>query len=120
MSKVAVLLVRSITGALLRRRIDAVDSEPYWLSPEQYEERDGGVQVIPGRTGDMIEYAKRNQLHPLGIVMVNEVGEYVEYFNPGLILISPRDLDFAEKLFRAHAHHWFCYVPWLASQQPES
>src|SRR5580704_8980547 len=102
MNTVAVLLVRSITTALLRRRIDAVDSEPYWLSPEQYEERDGDVQLIPARTGDMIDYAKRNQLHPLGIVVVNEVGEYVECFNPGLILISPNDRDFAEKLFKAH------------------
>jgi hypothetical protein len=120
MDKVAVLLVRSITRALLRRRIDAVDSEPYWLGSEQYEERDGGVQLIPARAGDMIDYAKRNQLHPLGIVVVNEAGEYSEYFNPGLILISPIDREFAEKLFQFHTHYWFCYIPWLASKQPES
>src|SRR5580700_1529827 len=104
MNKVAILLVRNINRALLRRRVDVVDSEPFWLRPEQYEERDGDVLLLRARAGDMFTYAKCNQLHPLGIVVVNEVGEYVEYFNQGLILISPLDRDFAEKLFRAHAH----------------
>jgi hypothetical protein len=56
---------------------------------------------------DMMAYAKHNQLRPLGIVVVNENGEYFDFFNDDAI-ISPIDREFVERLFRAHAHFWFC------------
>ena len=117
--RVAVLLIRELSKALLRRRIQDVDSEPYWLSPEQCIERDCGVQLLPDKAGDLVEYSQRNHLRPLGVGVVAENGEYFDYFNEEAIL-SPRDRKFAKQLFQAHAHFWFCEIPWLASQQPES
>jgi hypothetical protein len=114
--RVAVLLVRHLSKALLRRRIQDVDSEPYWLGPDQYIERDGGVQLLPDKAGDMIGYAERNHLRPLGVFIVVEHGEYFDYFNCDAI-ISPLDREFAEKLFRAHAHFWFCEFPWLVANK---
>jgi hypothetical protein len=118
--RVAILLVRHLSKALRRRRIEAVDSEPFWLTPEQYEERDGGIQLLPEMAGDMIAYSQRNHLRPLGVVVVNEDGEYFDFFNDEAI-ISPIDREFAEKLFRAHAHFWFCEIPWLiANKRPDA
>jgi hypothetical protein len=117
--RVAVLLIRELSKALLRRRIQDVDSEPFWLDPDQYIECDGGVQLVPTKAEDLITYAKSNHLRALGVVVVAENGEYFDYFNEEAIL-SPRDRKFAKQLFQAHAHFWFCEIPWLASQQPES
>jgi hypothetical protein len=117
--RVAVLLVRDLPKAMLQRSIAAADTEPYWLSPEQYKERDGGVEFLPAMAGDMLAYAKRNHLRPLGIVVVKESGEYSDFFNDELI-ISPIDRDFLKELFQIHAHFWFCYVPWLAANQKEA
>ena len=120
MSKqVAILLIRCLSIVLLRRRIQDVDSEPYWLSSDQYIERDGGVVLLPDKTGDMIAYAKHNKLRPLGIVVVHENGQYFEFFNDDAIL-SPLDREFARNLFQAHAHFWFCEFPWLMRGQTDA
>lgn len=120
MSKqVAILLIRDLSKALLRRRIQDVESEPYFLTPGQYFEHDGGVQLLPDKGGDLVEYSKRNHLRPLGVIVVAENGRYFDYFNHDAIL-SPVDREFAETLFRAHAHFWFCEVPWLIRGQKEN
>jgi hypothetical protein len=119
MKKVAVLLIRDLSKALLRRRIQDVESEPYWLGPDQYFERDGGVQLLPDKADDMIDYSQRNHLRPLGTVIIEEDGFFVGYFNESAF-IAPRDRKFAEKMFRAHAHFWFCEVPGLIRGQKEN
>lgn len=112
--RVAVLLIRHLSKTLLRRRIQDVDSEPYWLGPDQYFERDGGVQLLPDKAADMIGYAESNHLRPLGVVIVNEDGQYFDYFNEDAFVPSC-DREFARKLFQAHAHFWFCEVPRLTA-----
>jgi hypothetical protein len=120
MSKqVAILLIRDLSKALLRRRIQDVESEPYWLSPGQYFEHDGGVQLFPDKAGDLVEYSKRNHLRPLGVIVVAESGRYFDYFNADAVL-APSDRKFAKMMFRAHAHFWFCEVPSLMRGQIES
>ena len=118
--RVAILLIRHLSKALLRRRIQDVDSEPYWLGPGQYIERDGGVELFPAEADDMMAYAKHNHLRPLGVVVVNENGEYFDFFNDDAV-ISPIDREFAEKLFRAHAQFWFYEISWMvADKQPDA
>jgi hypothetical protein len=39
---------------LMWRRIEAADTEPYWLTSDQYHEHDGGFQLLPAMAGDMI------------------------------------------------------------------
>jgi hypothetical protein len=120
MSKqVAILLIRDLSKALLRRRIQDVESEPYWLSPGQYFEHDGGVQLLPDKAGDLVEYSKRNHLRPLGVIVVAENGWYFDYFNDDAVITSS-DRKFAKKMFRAHAHFWFCEVPCLIRGQKEN
>ena len=46
--QVAVLLVRHLFEALRQRRIEVSDSEPHWLTPWQYRERGGGIELVPG------------------------------------------------------------------------
>jgi hypothetical protein len=116
--RVAILLVGNLCEALQQRSIETADSEPYWLRPEQYSERDGGVELLPAMADDLIDYAKRNDLHPLGIVIMNERGDYFDYINDDPIPLTDR--EFAKRLFQVHAHFWFCYVPWLANKQPEA
>ena len=120
MSKqVAILLIRDLSKALLRRRIQDIESEPYLLSPGQYFEHDGGVQLLPDKAGDMIDYAKCNHLRPIGVIVVNDDGRYLDFFNEDAF-IAPSDRKFAKKMFRAHAHFWFCEVPWLIRGQKEN
>ena len=113
--KVAVLLVRHLCKAMLRRSIGAAETEPYWLTSEQYQQRDGGIELLPAMAGDMVAYAARNHLRPLGVVVVNDDGQYFDYFNEDLI-ISPIDREFVRRLFESHAHFWFCEIPWLRSR----
>jgi hypothetical protein len=86
--KVAVLLIRDLSKALLRRRIQDVESEPYWLSPGQYFEHNGGVQLLPDKAGDMINYAECNHLRPIGVVVVNDDGRYIDFFNEDAFIAS--------------------------------
>ena len=117
--QVAILLVRELSKVLLRRRIQDVQSEPYFLAPEQYCECDGGVQLSPEGANDMIDYSRRNHLRPLGVVVLREDGHFVGYFNQDAVL-SPLDRQFAKKLFHAHVHFWFREIPWLVSGQAEN
>jgi hypothetical protein len=120
MSKqVAILLVRELSKVLLRRRIQDVQSEPYFLLSEQYLECDSGVQLLADRAGDMIEYAKYNKLRPLGVVIVNDDGRYLGFFNEDAF-IAPSDRKFAEKVFNTHVHFWFCEFPRLMRGQAEN
>jgi hypothetical protein len=115
MKRVAVLLIRNLSEALRQRSIEAAGSEPYWLRPGQYQEHDGGVAVIPAMASDLIAYATSNHLRLLGLVIVNEDGDYHEYFNQEPL--SPADREFALRLFQAHAHFWFCEVPAMTDDQ---
>src|SRR5258706_15987854 len=95
--RVAVLLVRNFSEALRERRIQAADSEPYWLTPEQYAERDGGVQLFPLRGNNLMDYARKNSLRLLGIIILAENGDYSDFMNDEGIALQ--DQDFARKLF---------------------
>jgi len=111
MKRVAILLVAHLAEALRQRDVQAAQSEPYWLTPDQYCQHDGGVEVIPAMVGDLIDYASGNNLRPLGVVIVGEDTGYCEY--PNERPIAPADRAFALELFRLHAHFWFCDLPWL-------
>jgi hypothetical protein len=116
--QVAVLLVRHLFEALRQRRIEVADSEPHWLTPWQYRERGGGIELLPGNAGSLMGYAREQSFLPLGVVTVDEDGEYWEYFNDDPF--SAQDREFALKLFLAHTHFWFCVVPGLASRHADS
>ena len=116
--RVAVLLVKNLTEALRLRQVEAADSEPYWLGPGQFRERGAGVELLPAMAGDLMAYARQNELHPLGIVVLHENGGYSDYINEDAI--EPLDRQFATKLFQAHAHFWFCVMPWLTEQRSDA
>lgn len=117
--RVAVLLVGNLPEALRDRRVRTAHSEPYWLESEQYIEcGDGGVQFFPSKASELMIYAREHDLCPLGIVIVNEQGDYSDFLNDDAI--APDDREFARRLFQTHAHFWFCYLPSLADQQTDS
>lgn len=41
---IAILLVKNLAAALETRSVEAADSNQYWLRPDQFRERDGGVE----------------------------------------------------------------------------
>jgi len=52
-------------------------------------------------------------------VIVAEDGQYADYSDSDYVSdshVSLPDQSSATKLFQAHAHFWFCVVPWLAEQ----
>jgi len=106
--RVAVLLVRNLSEALHQRRIEIADSELHWLFPEQCEEADGGIQLFPSRAPNLMQYARRNNFRPLGIVILAENGDFSDFMNDDAIPVG--DLDFAKHLFHLHALFWcFCF-----------
>ena len=106
--RVAVLLVRNLSDALRERRIDIADSELHWLIPGQCEEADGGIQLFPSRAPKLMQYARRNNFRPLGIVILAENGDFSDFMNDDAIPVV--DLDFAKHLFHLHALFWcFCF-----------
>jgi hypothetical protein len=121
--RVAALLIGNLSEALRRQCIEAADSEPYWLHPDQYNERDGGVELLPARAREMMAYCKGKNMCPLGIVILTENGDYADYINSDNLdgdPVSLVDREFATKLVQAHAHFWFCVVPWLNSRTPSA
>lgn len=117
-NRVAVLLVGNFSEALRQRRVRLANSEPYWLTSEQYAERDGGVYLLPAQAPELVDYARKNSMRPLGVIVVAETGDYSEFMNEDAI--APQDMDFAKRLFESHAHYWFCFLPWIAEQNPQS
>jgi len=116
--RVAVLLVRNLSEALHERRIEIADSELHWLTPEQCEEGDGGIQLFPSRAPELMQYARQNNFRPLGIVILAENGDFSDFMNDDAI--SAEDLDFAKHLFHVHALFWcFCF-PSTADQDVQS
>ncbi len=117
--KVAVLLIGNLTEALRQRSVKTSESEPYWLRADQYQEYEGGVKFLPASAPDMVEYCKKKNMYPLGLVALAEDGDYSDYIDSDYIAhneILSRDKTFVTKLFQMHAHFWFCVVPWLQSQ----
>ncbi|MGD0972786.1 MAG: hypothetical protein ABR866_01775 [Candidatus Korobacteraceae bacterium] len=118
MKRVAILLVKNLAEALQQRCIRTAENEPYWLTPNQYREHDGGVDFIPEKAGDLVAYADSKNLYPLGLVIVREDSRLCEYLNDGPIPLADR--EFALQLFRFHAHLWFCVIPSLTDSEAEN
>src|ERR1700722_6236829 len=117
-TRVAMLLVRNLSEALHERRIDIADSELRWLVPGQCEEGDGGIQLFPSRTPELMQYARENNFRPLGVVVLAENGDYSDFMNEDAI--ATEDLDFAKHLFHVHALFWcFCF-PSTADQDAQT
>jgi hypothetical protein len=117
-TRAAVLLVRHLFEALGQRRIEIADSEPHWLAPSQYCRRGGGVELLPANATDLMTYASERSFLPLGIVIVNEGGDYWEYFNDDPS--AAQDREFALRLFLTHAHFWFGVMPSLKSKSADA
>jgi len=117
--RVAVLLVRHLSEAVRQRRVEVVDSEPYWLTPEQYRERDDGtLEMHPSDVPDLMTYARQHAFRPLGMVVINEEGDYSDFVDE--TALPEHDREFALQIFHTHAHYWFIYVPWAAETQQNS
>lgn len=115
--RIAVLLVRNLSGALHERRIEIADSELHWLIPEQCEEGNGGVLLFPSRAPELMQYARQNNFRALGIVMLAENGDFSDFMNDDGI--PAEDLNFAKHLFHVHALFWCFYFPSAPGQVAE-
>jgi hypothetical protein len=114
--RVGVLLMRHLTEAVQQRKIDVADSEPHWLSSDQYRERDdGGVELLPSNAPELMTYAREKSFRPLGMVLVNDQGACRTFIDENSILECDR--EFALRVFHTHAYFWFVHVPSLEKQQ---
>jgi len=77
------------------------------------------VELLPSIAPELMAYCREKRLRPLGLVIVAEDGQYADYSDSDYVSdshVSLPDQSSATKLFQAHAHFWFCVVPWLAEQ----
>jgi hypothetical protein len=114
--KVAVLLMRHLLEAVRQRRIEVADSAPYWLTGEQYRERDDGtVELLPSEAPDLVTYARLQSFRPVGMVLVSDQGDCRTFIDENAILECDR--EFALHVFQVHAYFWFVHVPLLEKEQ---
>jgi len=106
---IAILMVKNLAVALTERNIEAAESDLYWLGPDQYRERDGGVKFARETFGEVIDFAEENGLFPLGFVIIYEDGKRRGFVNDAAFL--PNHRAFAEKMFRVHQRFWFDVIP---------
>lgn len=115
--QVGVLLMRHLHEAVRQHRIDVADSEPRWLSAEQYRQcDDGGIELLPWNAQELMTYAREQSFRPVGMIVINNDGDYRDYVDENALPESDR--DFALRVFHAHAHFWFLHVPSLNGNDP--
>lgn len=107
--QVGILLMRHLHEAVRQHRIEVADSEPCWLTADQYRERvDGGMELLPSNAYELMSYARNQSFRPTGIIVINDDGDYRDYIDESAL--PELDKDFALQVFHAHAHFWFIYV----------
>ncbi len=103
-TRVGVLLVKNLGDALRYDDLGSAISELQWLSPDQFIERDGRIRLLPGTSSQLLEHAKANRVHPLGVVFVDEHGVRTDVLIAGPI--ATEYLDVAKRLLRDHVSFW--------------
>ena len=115
---IAIILVGNFAAALEAGSVEAAESDLHWLRPDQYRERDGGVEFARETFGEVISYAEQNGLFPLGFVIVYQDGKRRGFFNDAAFF--PDHRAFAEKMFRVHQRFWFDVIPRLTVMVPNA
>ena len=106
--RVGILLMRHLLEAVRQQRIDVADSEPYWLTPEQYRERDdGGIEFLPSEARGFMAYVREQGFQPVGIVVLDDEGCCRTFVDECVIPEGDREL--ALRVFHTHAYFWFMY-----------
>ena len=108
--------MRHLLEAVRQRKIDMVDSEPHWLSSDQYRERpDGGYELLPFKADELMTYAQVRSFQPVGIVVLDDEGSCRTFVDERVFPEDDREL--ALKVFHTHAYFWFVHVPSLEKEQ---
>ena len=114
--KVAVLLMRHLLEAVRQGRVEVADSEPYWLTSQQYRERqDGTIELLPSETPELITHAREQSFRPVGIVVLDDQGGCRTFVDENSLPREDREL--ALRIFHTHAYFWFVHVPLLEKEQ---
>ncbi|HEX6503459.1 MAG TPA: hypothetical protein VF011_09430 [Terriglobales bacterium] len=81
-----------------QRRIEVADSEPRWLTAEQYRECvDGGIELLPWNARELMSYARQQSLRLVGMIVINDEGDYWDYVDENSL--PENDRDFALRVF---------------------
>jgi hypothetical protein len=107
--RVGVMLMTNLADALRHDELPTANSELYWFGEDQYFERAGGVRVVPGNGGRVVAYARANNLHPIGVVLVDEDGTWHDLLIDKGIATTYRGT--ARHLLRTHLQFWLGLTP---------
>ena len=108
--------MRHLLEAVRQRKIDVADSEPQWLTGEQYRERDDGImELLPSETPELMTHAREQSFRPVGMVVVSDQGDCRTFIEENAILECDR--EFALHVFHTHAYFWFVHVPSLEKER---
>jgi hypothetical protein len=111
---VGILLMRHFHEAVRQHRIEVADSEPHWLTSNQYREReDGGIELLPWNAHELMTHAREQSFRPVGMIVINDEGDYWDYVDENTL--PEDDRDFALRVFHTHAHFWLLYLPRLTT-----
>ena len=114
--RVGVLLMRHLLEAVRQRKTDVADSEPHWLTTEQYRERDdGGIELLPSEAPELMTYTRQQSFRPVGMVVVDAQGGSRTFIDENAILGCDREV--ALQIFHTHAYFWFVHVPSLEKEE---
>jgi hypothetical protein len=108
--------MRHLLEAVRQRKIDMADSEPHWLTSEQYHEhQDGTLELLPSEAPELMAHAREQRFRPVGMVVLDDQGGCRTLVDENAILECDR--DFALHVFHVHAYFWFVHIPSLEREQ---
>lgn len=109
--RVGILLMRHFLEAVRQRRIDVADSEPHWLTSDQYRElEDGRIELFPSSAPELMAHARLQSFRPVGLVVLDDDQGRCRPFIDERVIVGC-DREFALLVFHAHAYFWFIHDP---------
>jgi len=117
--RVGILLMRHLLEAVRQRKVEIADSEPHWLTSEQYRELDDGrIEFRPTSAPDLTTYAREQSFRPVGMVVLDDQDGCRTFVDE--CALPKDDHEFALRIFHTHAYFWFIHVTSLGENRERS
>ena len=102
--RVGMLFMKKLKDEVQFDELASAKSELRWLEPEQYRRHRGQVRLVAGVSAELSRYANANRLHPLGVVILDELGRRSDILIRSSI--TAENSEAAMALLHQHADFW--------------
>lgn len=110
--RVGMLFMKKLKDEVQFDELASAKSEFRWLEEEQYRRHRGQLRLVAGVSAELSRYANANRLHPLGVVILDELGRRSDILIRSSIIAENSEAAMA--LLHQHADFW------CTDQQPRT